>query len=208
MKDVKEMYLLGKLVKVDECPVLFKYSPAEDWQQHFEVMDGNWKLENGWLVGWEPGNKGGILFTKKTYDNIIFSFTAKTVLPATRDVNALFSAHWDKENDTLGNAYVVGLNGWWEGKSGIERNPENLTRSLTGLYKYTPGAEVRITTGVINGHVFLYADGELVAELVDPDYISGGHAGFSPYSTMLAIKDIEIREAVYSDFLQSYTPEF
>ena len=206
---MKEMHLLGKLVRIEDCPLLLKYEPGEDWQSVWQVMAGEWRCEDGWLIGAERGNKGGILFSRESYDcDIVFSFTAKTVLPATRDVNAVFSAHWDEDIDNLGNAYVVGLNGWYEGKSGIERSPEIGLRSLTGAYSYTPGSEVRITTGIIKGHSFLYADGVLVSELIDPHYIEGGHVGFSPYSTMLAIKDIEVRRAVYEDFPQSYEPEF
>ncbi|MBQ8174350.1 MAG: hypothetical protein IJ009_03000 [Clostridia bacterium] len=206
---MKELHLLGKLVKLDNCPVVFSYQPDANWKDHFDVKLGTWYEENGYLIGREPGNFGGILFSKKSFDHdIIFSFTAKTVLPATRDVNGVFCAHWDEEIDYLGNAYVFGLNGWYEGKSGIERSPETGLRSLTGAYHYTPGKEVHITTGIIEGHSFLYVDGELVSELIDPHFISGGHVGFSPYSTMLAIKDIEVRRAVYEPFEQSYKPEF
>jgi len=206
---MKELHLLGKLVKIDECPILLKSSPDESWERDWQVMAGEWHQEDGWLIGAERGNKGGILFSRESYDcDIIFSFTVKTVLPATRDLNAVFAAHWDTDIDYLGNAYVVGLNGWYEHKSGIERSPETGLRALTGAYSYTPGDEVRITTGIIEGHSFLYADGVLISELIDPHYISGGHVGFSPYCTKLAIKDIEVRRAVYSDFPQSYEAEF
>lgn len=206
---LKELHLLGKLVKIEECPLLMDCRIDQNWQDTWQVMAGEWKEENGWLIGAERGNKGGILFSRASYDcDLIFSFTAKTVLPATRDVNAVFCAHWDREIDYLGNAYVIGLNGWYEHKSGIERSPETGLRALTGAYTYTPGREVRITTGIIQGHSFLYADDVFVAELIDPHFISGGHVGFSPYCTMLAIKDIQVRKAVYSPFLQCYDPEF
>ncbi|MBQ5800766.1 MAG: hypothetical protein IIW20_02680 [Clostridia bacterium] len=206
---MKELHLLGKLVKLDECPIVLDYKPDENWQKYFDVKLGTWSFEDGYLVGREPGNRGGILFSKESYDHdVIFSFTMKTVLPATRDLNGVFCAHWDDEINYLGNAYVFGLNGWYEHKSGIERSPETGLRSLTGCYKYTPGEEVRITTGIIEGHSFLYVDGELVSELIDPHYISGGHVGFSPYCTVLAIKDIEVRRAVWEPFEQSYEPEF
>ena len=206
---MKELHLLGKLVKLENCPVVFSYQPGADWKDHFDVKLGTWYEEGGYLIGREPGNFGGILFSKKSFDHdIIFSFTVKTVLPATRDLNGVFCAHWDDGINYLGNAYVIGLNGWYEGKSGIERSPETGLRSLTGAYHYVPGREVRITTGIIEGHSFLYADDELVAELIDPHYISGGHVGFSPYSPMLAIKDIEVRRAVWEPFEQSYEPEF
>lgn len=206
---MKELKLLNKRVILDECPLLFSYSPDDNWEKYWKVMRGSWKHENGWLIGAHRENNGGILFSREEYDcDIIFSFTAKTVLPATRDVNALFCAHWEEDTDKLGNAYVVGFNGWYDEKSGIERNPESLVRALTGAYKYVPGSEIRVTTGIIKGHSFLYADDIFVEELIDPAYISGGHVGFSPYCTMLAIKDIEVRKAVYTEIEQHYDPEF
>ena len=206
---MKELHLLGKKVILENCPALLRYSPDENWQKYWEVMAGTWKLEDGHLIGAERGNKGGILLSRESYNcDIIFRFTARTVLPATRDVNAVFCAHWDTDIDYLGNAYVIGLNGWYEHKSGIERSPETGLRALTGAYTYTPGTDVRITTGIIDGHSFLYADDTLVSELIDPHAIAGGRVGFSPYCTMLAIRDIEVLRAVWEPFEQSYDPEF
>ena len=206
---MKELHLLGKHVNLDDCPILLSYKPDTDWEKYWKVMHGEWHLEDGWLVGSERGNRGGILFSRESFDcDLIFSFTGKTVLPATRDVNGLFCAHWNEDTNRLGNAYVFGFNGWYDHKSGIERNPETEVRSLTGAYTYTPGQEIRVTSGIIKGHSFLYADDLFVSELIDPYYISGGHVGFSPYCTKLAVKDIEVRRAVWTDIKQSYDPEF
>ena len=80
---------------------------------------------------------------------------------------------------------------------------------LTPLYHYEPGREVRITTGAIQGHNFLMVDGVLIQELVDNmEPIVGGHVGFSPYSTVLKVKDIEVREIYWEERVQSYDPEF
>ena len=54
----------------------------------------------------------------------------------------------------------------------------------------------------------MVVDDELVTELIDPNPISGGHAGFSAYCTKLRIRDIEVREIVWEDFKQVYTPQF
>ena len=206
---MKEIRLLGKRIDLENSPLLLSYQPDENWQKVFRRLRGTWTVENGWLIGEETGNFGGILLTHEFYEkDVMLSFTMASVLPATRDLNALFCARVDEENEDLGDSYVCGLNGWYEHKSGIERSPETGLRALTGAYSYTPGSEVRITTGIIGGHSFLYADGVLVSELIDPNYISGGHVGFSPYCTVLAIKDIEVRRAVYEDFPQSYEPEF
>ena len=205
-----ELLLLGKKIIVDKSPVLLSYKPDENFRDIWDVKLGTWYYENGYLIGSEPENRGGILLSKECFDsNVMLSFTASSVLPATRDLNAVYCVTWDDETNYLKKCYVSGLNGWYENKSGIERFPEDDLRALTGLYEYTPGEEVRITTGAINGHNFIFADGALVAELIDGmDPIVGGHVGFSPYSTILKIKDIEVREIYWEERIQSYLPEF
>lgn len=207
-----EILLLGKKVIYDKSPILLKYSPAEDWLNYWDIKSGNWSCECGYLIGDEPGNFGGILFSKERYeDDVMMSFTVKTVLPATRDLNAVFCAQWDDETDYLGTSYVCGLNGWYENKSGIERNEvgcESALYSTTSLYKYDPGTEVRMTLGAINGHSFMVVDDVLITELIDPNPIKGGHVGFSAYCTKLMIKDIEIRKIVWEEFIQKYEPEY
>jgi len=205
-----EILLLNKRIDVDKSPVLISYSPDENWRDLWDDKGGKWYYEDGWLIGSEPENKGGILLSKQYFEkDVMLSFTVASVLPATRDLNAVFSMTWDDEANYLKKGYICGLNGWYEDKSGIERFPECQLRALTSLYKYEPGSEVRITTGSIEGHCFLFADGVLVEELVDNmDPIVGGHVGFSPYSTILKIKDIEVREICWEHREQRYEPEF
>ena len=210
---MKDILLLGKKIVADKSPVIFKYKPDEDWLKYWEPMNGNWHYENGYIIGEEPGNFGGILFSKESFeDDVMFSFTIGTVLPATRDVNAVFCAKWDEEKNYLGESYVCGLNGWYEHKSGLERNigygqGSNLY-STTSLYKYEPGKLVRMTAGSIKGHTFMVVDDVLVSEMIDPNPITGGHVGFSAYCTKLRITDIEIRKIHWEDFPQLYEPEF
>lgn len=206
MKDIK---LLGKTVYYEKSKLLLKYDPASDWQEFWDVKAGEWTCDNGWLIGTENGNKGGILFSKESYpQNVMLGFTVAAVPPATRDLNAVYCAHWDEKTDYLGESYVCGLNGWYDNKSGIERNLVSSLYSTTSLYKYRAGSDVRIICGAIDGHNFLVADDELICELIDPDPIKGGHVGFSPYCTKLRIKDIEIREICFETITQEYLPEF
>ena len=214
---MKDILLLGKKIISDKSPVIFKYNPSDDWEQYWEVMTGKWKHENGYLIGEEPGNFGGILMTKERFTkDVMFSFTIGTVLPATRDVNAVFCANWNEAHDYLGESYVCGLNGWYEDKSGIEKildsskegGDQRGAYSTTSCYTYVPGTEVRMTAGSINGHTFMVVDDVLISELIDPQPITGGHLGFSAYCTKLKIKDIEVREIYWEEFLQTYEPEF
>ena len=206
---MEKISLLGKTIYPEKSPLLLKYNPSDNWRDYWMPMGGEWEFRDGWLIGTERGNKGGILFSRESFDgNVMMSFTAATVLPATRDVNAVYCAHWDKETDYLGESYVCGLNGWYDGKSGIERNNATGLYATTSLYRYEPGSEVRITCGAVDGQNFLIADGKLICELIDPNPIKGGHVGFSPYTTKLKIKDIEVREIYFEDIIQKYDPEF
>lgn len=204
-----EILLLGKKILWDQSEILLDYQPDENWQQVWDAKLGHWEYKDGCLIGSEPGNFGGILLSKQYFpDNVMMRFTVSTVLPATRDLNAVFCTTWDDSVNYLKKAYVVGLNGWYENKSGIERFPESELRSLTSLYQYTPGTEVEILTGAIDGHCFLFADGVLVQELIDSDPIRGGHVGFSPYSTSLRIGNIQVRKICWEKRHQVYEPEF
>ena len=214
---MKDILLLGKKIISDKSEILFKYSPDENWEQYWDVMTGKWYYNDGYLIGEEPGNFGGILMSKKWYDeDVMFSFTIGTVLPATRDVNAVFCASWNETRDYLGESYVCGLNGWYEDKSGIEKilktskdgGDQRGVYSTTAAYHYEPGTEVRMTAGSISGHTFMVVDDVLVTELIDPTPIKGGHVGFSAYCTKLKIKDIEVRKIYWEDFIQKYKPEF
>ena len=204
-----EILLLGKKIFWDQSQVLLDYRPDENWQAVWDAKLGHWECKDGYLIGSEPGNFGGILLSKQSFDdNVMMRFKMSTVLPATRDLNAVFCTTWDDSVNYLKKSYVVGLTGWYENKSGIERFPEEEMRSFTSLYQYTPGTEVEILTGAIDGHCFLFADGVLVQELIDSDPIRGGHVGFSPYSTILKIRDIQVRKIAWEKRAQIYEPEF
>ena len=206
MKDIK---LAGKKILVNESPILFSYKPDKDWEKHFDVKSGEWYYEDNAIIGVEKGNQGGILFTKQFFNKDVFlRFKGKTVLPATRDLNAVWAAKWDDSIDYLGESYVCGLNGWWENKAGIERNGGNGLMTLSNAYKYEPGKEIEMICGSINGHCFMVVDDLLVSEVRDPNPISKGHVGFSAYCTILKITEIEVREIKWENFEQSYTPEF
>ena len=206
---MKNILLLGKEIIIDRCETVFRSAPGDDWQEHFEVMRGEWEKVGDCLIGQYRGNAGGILFTRKAYpDGYMMRCRMGTVLPATRDVNCIFCGEWKRDVNKLGRAYVCGLNGWYDGKSGIERNDNELMKALTNSYVYTPGSEVEMCVGSIHGHTFMVVDDELVTEYIDPTPLTGGHFGFSPYCTKLFVRDIEIMKISYEEKHQYYDPEF
>ena len=208
---MKNIHLLGKKILLDQCPLLVDYHPDDHWRELWLPKTGDWTVEDGCFIGTETGNMGGILLYKEYFQkNVMLSFTVSTVLPATRDLNAVFCAKWDESTDYLGDSYVCGVNGWYEHKSGLERNAgygSNLY-STTSAYHYVPGTELRMTCGAIDGHSFMVVDDVLVSEMIDPQPIKDGHVGFSAYCTRLKIKDIQIHEICWEEFVQTYEPEF
>ena len=42
---MKELHLLFKKVKLDDCPILLKSDPDENWEKDWQVMAGEWKQE-------------------------------------------------------------------------------------------------------------------------------------------------------------------
>ena len=104
----QEILLLNKRIFVDRSPVLLDYRPDEDWQKVWDAKGGKWYCEKGWLIGAEPDNKGGILLSKQKFEkDVMFSFTMASVLPATRDLNAVYCVTWDDEINYLKKGYSV-----------------------------------------------------------------------------------------------------
>lgn len=137
----------------------------------------------------------------------MMTFKITSVLPATRDLNAVWCSEWNLETDYLGNSYVCGLNGWYDGLSGIERNGENSFYASTSLYKYNPGEEIEMTCGSINGHCFMIVNDILITEYKDTFLLLTGYAGSSPCCTEFKIKDVEIRKIKWERRKQKYLPE-
>ncbi len=214
---MKDILLLGKKILFEQSPILLEYQPDENWQEYWLPKSGTWYYRDGYLFGEERGNFGGILLSKESFtEDVMFSFTIGTELPATRDVNAVFCARWNETTDYIGASYVCGLNGWYEDKSGIEKildsdkesGDQRGVYSTTAAFRYQPGTEVRMTAGSIQGHTFMVVDDVLVTELIDPNPLLDGQVGFSAYCTKLKIKDMEIRKIIWEDFPQQYEPEF
>ncbi|MBQ8293621.1 MAG: hypothetical protein IJX78_07480 [Bacilli bacterium] len=206
---LKEILLLGKKILVDKSEIVFEYHGVENFKDYFDVKLGEWTYQDGCLIGKELENRGGIIYANKKFDyDVMMTFKVSTVLPATRDLNAVWCSEWDDGENYLGNTYVCGLNGWYEGKAGIERSGENEFYSGTTLYNYQPGEEVEITCGSINGHCFMLVNDVLVCEYKDNFPLIGGYVGISPYCTCLKISDLVVRKIEWEKRKQRYLPEF
>ena len=208
-----EFSILRKRIDLDASPVLYDrpisfYSYIEDW----EIRNSSWRYEDDALIGTNDQPAPGGIFTKKAYPgNVLVDFYGQTVLPSTHDINVMWNMSWDDQAQARGAAYVAGLNGWWQGKIGIEKSPEYRTVASAPCPWFKPGHLYHIQAGSIDGHCFVFVDGKLQLEMTDPDPIDSTvntRVGFEAYQSKIKICRVVIRQIVWQEDAQAYTPEF
>lgn len=207
------MKLMHRIIDPDTMPVLYeKPFSQEVFARDFEVRDGNWYVQDGWLIGESPKNFASMALLKESfYGPVCLDFYAKVLEPCTHDINCMWSGSWDAQTNTRALAYVAGIGGWWDGKIGFEKSPDYQLNCGTKLFDFEPGRTYHMQCGSIGGHVFVIVDGKLAIEATDPDPIDQqkfGRIGFEAYCTRVAYRDLKIRRAVWEESPMSYIPQF
>lgn len=207
------MKLMHKEIDIDNFEILYDVPfTQESFERDFEVRDGNWYVENGFLIGESRKNFASMAIMKESFFGpVCLDFYAKVLEPCTHDINCMWSGSWNEETNTRALAYVAGIGGWWDGKVGFEKSPEYKLNSGTKLLDFEPGKLYHMQCGSIGGHVFVVVDGKLAIEATDPDPIDQskyGRIGFESYCTRVAYTDFKIRRAVAIDQPGVYVPEF
>ena len=64
-----------------------------------------------------------IILKKDFPGNVMVEFEARTVKPSTHDINVMWNGEWNDSLNLRGKAYIAGIEGWWEGKVGLEKSP-------------------------------------------------------------------------------------
>ena len=207
------IHLMHKCIDPEAMPILYEtpFTP-ESFAKDFEVRDGQWRVEDGWLIGESRRNFASMAIMKRPFFGpVCLDFRAKVLPPCTHDVNCMWSGSWDEATNTRALAYVAGIGGWWDGKVGFEKSPEYKLNCGTKLMDFRPGTVYHVQCGSIGGHVFVIVDGCLAIEATDPDPIDQekyGRVGFEAYCTRIAVTDFKIRRAVWEDIREEYEVEF
>lgn len=205
--------LMHKSIDPDAMLVLYDtpFTP-ESFAADFEVKDGNWYVQDGWLIGESRRNFASMALLKTPiYGPVCLDFKAKVLPPCTHDINCMWSGSWDGVTNTRALAYVAGIGGWWDGKVGFEKSPEYKLNCGTKLLDFKPEKEYHMQCGSIGGHVFVIVDGKLCIEATDPDPIDQekyGRIGFEAYCTRVAVTDFKVRQAAWKELKERYEPEF
>jgi len=206
--------VMGKNILLDRSEILYnrpfsEESIAEDW----EIASGSWWIEDGWLTGKIKENAGGIIYSKASYPgDIMIDFYGRTVSPCANDLNFVLRAEgWDYKKNDAGISYIAGLQGWWTGKTGIERYPECNLQATTSLLDFIPGKIYHIQAGVVGNYIFIFVDGRLAVEMRDPNPIDSnkfGKIGFGTYCSHIQIRDLKVIQLVSEDVHMEYVPNF
>lgn len=98
------------------------------------------------------------------------------------------------------------MQGWWLGKTGIEKCPyECNVEALTGMHRFVPEQEYHIQAGRVGTRLFLFIDGELAVELTDNQPIENhGRVGLGVYASKVAFRDFKVYKPYVQKFKISY----
>ena len=204
--------IMKKQIDVERSPVLLQEEFTEDFLDRWTIHGGKWWVDDGWLTGKNPDNSAGMIIARADYPgNILLDFQARVVLPSTHDIDVMWNGSWDEPTGKRGQAYIMGIEGWWEGKVGFERAPDYKLTACTPLFDFTPDATYHVQCGGIDGHCFIFVDGKLLLEVTDPDPIDAQvytKIGFEAYCSFVQIRDLTVRSIYWEPRDQEYLPEF
>lgn len=210
---VSELLIMRKRIDLSASPVLYDRPFSEEsLRADWEARHAQWHCKDGAFWGRNPLPGPGVLMSRRPFPgDVLMDFYAQTVLPSTHDIDVMWNLSWDEQADRRGAAYVAGIQGWWDGKVGIEKSPDYRLVAAAPCSWFAPGKEYHIQAGGIRGHCFIFVDDVLRLELLDPDPIdSAKHArvGFEAYQSMIRIRRLVIRQIVWEERPQSYPKEF
>ncbi len=205
--------IMKKEIDIAESKVLFREPVSErGFREHWKVHSGDWTVEGEWITGRNRENRPGMVFLRGDYPgDVLVDFEARTVPPSSHDINVMWNGSWDEMKNERGTAYVAGLEGWWEGKVGIEKSPEYRLTAGTPLFEFDPGRIYRIQAGSIGGHCFIFVDGCLALEMTDPDPIDSTRftkVGFEAYCSHIQVRNVRVLAAAWRPLDIQYTAEF
>jgi hypothetical protein len=206
--------IMGKKVILEKSKLVYdrpftQSSFADEW----DIATGDWSVEDDWLTGKIREDGAGIIYCRQTFSNdIMLDFVGRTVAPSSHDLNfTWYSAGWDYEKNDSAAAYIAGLNGWWTGKTGIEKYPECNVQATTSLLDFIPGKIYHIQAGTVGEYSFIFIDGKLALEMKDAEpgnLIKTGKIGFGCYCSNVQFKDLKVYEVYSEDLSLGYSPDF
>ena len=216
---MRHIQLMKKKVFPERMETLFEINDfnSQSISDLFDIKGGKWYSEDGWLIGENRECTAAMCVTRSTFTgNLLVEFDAATVAPATRDINVTWHGNWNEETNTREMGYVMGINGFWEGRIGFEKSPKYDLLVLTELFRFEPGKIYHVTVGSFalpSGavRVFMAIDDVVALEITDPDPIdinAYGFVGLEAFCTKVKYKNLKVKRLEITDDYKTYTPQF
>ena len=216
---MRHIQLMKKKVFPERAETLFEINDfnSQSISDLFDIKGGNWYSEDGWLIGENRECSAAMCVTRSTFTgDLLVEFDAATVAPATRDINVTWHGSWNEETNTREMGYVMGINGFWEGRIGFEKSPKYDLLVLTELFRFEPGKIYHVTVGSFalpSGavRIFMAIDDVVALEITDPDPIdinAYGFVGLEAFCTKVKYKNLKVKRLEITDDYKTYTPQF
>ena len=176
------------------------------------MHNAEWYCKDGSFYGRNPKPGPGVLLSRRGFNgNVLLDFRAQTILPSTHDIDVMWHVSWNERENRRGLAYVAGIQGWWEGKVGIEKSPDYRLVATVPCPWFEAGHKYHVQAGDIDGHCFIFVDGVLRLELFDPCPIDSrrhNRIGFEAYQSMVRITQLTVRQIAWKPRRHAYANEF
>lgn len=204
--------LPGRNIYLKDSEVIFSIDEfsQEDLEKHFDIKTGEWYTEDGWVVGKNPDMCPGMIVSKEDFfGEIMFEITTKLVPPSTHDINLMIHGEWTEKG--RGNAYVAGIEAFWQGNIGFEKSPSYKLTAATNLFDFDPEKEHLFRFACAQGLIFILVDGKLCLMVTDPDPIDidkYGKVGVEAFASWLKFKNMRIYRLKTERVREYYCPEF
>lgn len=205
--------ITNKQIDLAKSEILFDQPFNENtFDTSWSIKHGEWWVKDGWLIGKNPEfSLGSIVSAGSFPGDILMEFDAGTVLPCTHDIDFFWRCKWNEEKNTVETAYIAGVEGWWEGKVGVEKAPEYNFFAMTPCFDFEAGKVYNIKAGDIGGHIFIFVDNNLILEAVDPSPIKSEESakiGFEAIQSYLKITNLKVYKIDATIRRLSYGLEF
>ncbi len=201
-------------VNLKESEILYSVDEfdGKTFSDDFVIKTGEWRVEDGWVVGKNPEMCPGMIVSKEDFfGDVMLEVTAKMILPSTHDINLMIHGEWDDVKNERGMAYVAGAEAFWHGMIGFEKSPEYRLTAATELFDFDPEREHIFRLGNIENKLFVMLDGKLCLEVTDPDPIDTkkyGKVGFEAFASQWKFKNVRVYRLNYTRKQEYYNPEF
>ncbi|MGQ0615355.1 MAG: hypothetical protein ACT4PV_16615 [Planctomycetaceae bacterium] len=168
-------------------------------QRDFRPESGHWEQVEAGLTGRIETERAAACWHAERFPgNVVLRFTASTVAPHARDIICYWSAAGTIYGEGPRDCYIAGLGGWWGEKHGLERYPEGGWIALGPGSRLVPGQRHLVMAGRIEGWQFLFLDGRLIVEALDPaplDPFRFDRVGLATWASSVLFHDLTIYRA-------------